>query len=369
MTGHALWFVTTEGPSGPLWIYSVDGMISGTQSDSGPFTSPGGDVRLEYRAADGDRFPTRYLVSDHPLTVVSYPGRPTTRVLRYELAEQSIASDVLPATLTVEAYAAIDRDEDGYSRVAGLYRSITESVPAEPRTLDLTGHRQVPGNGIDGHPDFLWDTGMQGVAFDRQFRHLRPGRLGGVWQHIGRELRKLPHTGAVYDTDNQPALIVNVALELDREVVTWEDAYTPTGRLKKHKERRVRATTTKRLEFLPPRGISAPTKADAIAQLDALVADYVARVEAARVVWCTHCGGNGYTVPTPGTQEGQPRPDAPAEALRARMHDLGKGLDAVRREAERLLPPEIVRQIEAAAVALGDALVDTDEHLEVHPDA
>lgn len=296
MTGYPRWFVTTEGPAGPLWIYSVDGMISGTQSDSGPFTSPGGEVRLEYRAAEGDRYPTRYLVSDHPLTTVSYPGHPTTRVLRYELTRPALASDALPATLTVEAYHQLDDGLDD------LYRSITEKVPAEPRTLDLTGHRQVPGNGVDEHPDFLWDTGMQGVAFDAQFRHLRPGRLGGVWQHIGRELRKLPHVGTVYDTDNQPALIVHVTLELDRDVVTWEDAYTPGGRLRKNKERRVRSTISKRMEFQPPRGISAPTKAAAIAQLAGLVADYVARVDAAKVVWCTSCNGNGYTVPTPGAQ-------------------------------------------------------------------
>lgn len=58
----------------------------------------------------------------------------------------------------------------------------------------------------------------------------------------------------------------------------------------------------------------------------------------------------------------------PREALRARLANLPREVNGIRREAERLLPSEIVRQIEAAAVALGEALADTDLYLE-NPDA
>lgn len=306
------WYVVAETPVGTRWIYDVpDELRGGYGKTPQCLHSDGGTFELVETRSRGSYASVFRVVADHRLGVVTWTTKAGKRVVEYLLTDPSVASEAFPVRVTPDQWASNCRavHDDTYDphdcdcAWCGvrnqLYTPILEGVSGDPRSYDFSGHVRLPGNGYDEHPDHPWNAGPGGELYEPHLLHLLPGTLPNVRERVAEALQELPHvTGKVYSSGDCVSLTVRLPLDHPRE--RWVDRLNVGGTRKLKGQKRVVDTTVdKRIEFRPPWNIAAPTKAEAVATLAGIVADYVGRVERAHVVWCTSCDGVGYTVPDP----------------------------------------------------------------------
>lgn len=304
------WFVILETPGGSRWIYDLPDAMSTLARPTPPQVhSDGGAVEVVADKSGPSYQRTHRIVADHPLRVVTWQTKGRDQVIAYSLRDPATRSEAFPEILTVDEWntrcVRDDCDSCSWCDVRyRLYAPVTEATPGETRSYDFSGYVQLPGNGLDSHPQFPWEVGPQGRVLPAHLHHLLPGVLGGVWDAVAQAVGALPHVlneggfgQQVYTSGDEIRLHVRLPLDKPRE--RWVDKVGPTRR---HKVKAVKVTDThvdKLIELRPPRGIRAQTKAEAVRELTRLIAACVDQVNAAAVVWCTACNGHGYTIPDP----------------------------------------------------------------------
>lgn len=348
------WYTVDDSPNGRRYVYPA------------PTLPNVPDVRATLTATNGAQIAIveRHLLADRPLTTVTWRGRATTRATRHELRDAAAASPLFPPVVTLDEWTSrclnpdvcnsLDYDDEctWCTSKHALYRTVNEDVPGEVHTHDYTHHIELPDGGLDQHLEHQWVTTDAVRALYPGFEHLRPGMLPDVWTHIGHALRALPHVTKVYTAGSEIAVYMRLPLSEPKE--HWRDRIGVRGQKLKGREKIVNTSVEERVELIPVRGIRADTKADAVAKLEMLIADTVATINAYRIVVCTHCKGNGYTIPKPGTRATFTEAEMVAEAQRGLTPEQWKAKSAATQIA-------LISSARARLEATGARLEETEK--------
>ncbi len=230
-----------------------------------------------------------WLAVPEPTDSLIFRPAPRSETVGYRLKDQSAASEKYPAEIVPDLFKELDQ-ELRY----GLYDAVQVDVPVAPIIYDVSAMVEMPGE-PDPRPGIGWEPSKAHVlVYGATVGHLLPGVLTGVRAEVGARIEaQFGDRHKVYTHDSSK---ISVHLSFDYDVpvfTTRQNTSRATGKPLRGTTK-VRIKVTSMVDIHPPWTIEAPTKAEAVAKLDALCAEYVDLLNSYQPVACSHCKGNGY---------------------------------------------------------------------------
>lgn len=245
------------------------------------------DQPMQLRPGENPNHAHQWWVADHePGVVVGRWTSPATTV-GYRLKDSTFESARLPLELSAEAWRGLGDDVPEQS----LYRAVTE--PGEQREVRFPADRWVRADGepapLDGRS---WVASLpHDLTQHEELLHLFPGYMPGCREAAKKFLERQPNVRYVFDKDGRLEVTLSIPYERPRTVfrrnILRDGREGKTGR---QVPERYQAT----LNLAVPYRIDAPSRAQAVAQWDAIFAELRAVVaQAGNVRACDHCSGTG----------------------------------------------------------------------------
>jgi hypothetical protein len=279
------------------------------------FRAPTADGRMMYPFA---AFPLTRAEWVTPVDTIKAPGgyhAPTLLIVAADVTEIQYrtpnrrevigytrigTNDAFPAQLTADAWEEF-RDSLGYDDendvwiAARLYDTVLADQEYTIESLDLSGYSDLPADILDpasvSDPDgtFEWEVGAPYLVFGSAYSNAMPGALTNIRERLAKEVEKqVPH--AKIWTHKAREGVVDGIISL-----RYEDSRTYPVKVGRKTTQRL-SSKDYSFSFPIPIRIVALSKAEAIAQFDAMVTEISGSIDAAGFVACSHCNGDGVVV-------------------------------------------------------------------------
>lgn len=262
------------------------------------FGQPGFTSRAKVTGVYADGQPMEKLhgdwwATDHEAARLTTTGQPHAKTTGYRLTDPSAESVRYPATLTVEEWAERrDRESD---TLWTLYTNVHEEQPALEHVYDgpvmvLEG-REPPG------PDERqWAASLPQVLTGRpEYRHLFPGRIPGLRQHLHHVIKAMPNIEHCFDGyDGYTGLHVVVKVGFDKPVTRWQADLSRRTSKPLKTGRNVPVTVTRSLNLPVPADVPGANYEQALAAWEQQAEFWLGVVADATVRACSACNGKGH---------------------------------------------------------------------------
>lgn len=225
----------------------------------------------------------------------------------YRLIDAAAASMKYPATLTVEEWT--ERKDNANSaeteRLWSLYTSV--SIPQEPAEVSADGPFLILEGGEPPATDGPgWSTNLVDSITQRpEYRHLFPGHLTGLREHLIKAIKRLPRVEHCIDGfQGDPRVYVSLRVPYEKPETYWSADIGRSGKTLKSGRNKPR-TVTRTLHLPIPNQVAGDNYAAALTEWDQQVEHWLGAVTEASVAACNHCRGTGHIPTGYGTDNDQ----------------------------------------------------------------
>jgi hypothetical protein len=243
---------------------------------------------------------TTFLVAPADASEVTYTTTSPGPVIGYRLTR---AIPGAAETITLEQYQAHEDDDE--NDLDDLYGPIRGQEVTSAHIIDLTGYADLPVNPLDPaaltdpDPEYRWEPSLPYAIYGEAFATILPGTLTGIRGHIAEAVALRVPQATVYAHSAANSGVIEGSTTLD-----YEDQRTypmKDGR----RTRQVRSTKAFRFGFPIPNTVAGATKAEAVAEMMAIIDRITGQIDTTRPLVCAHCDGDGVV---PSTDLPKPPP-------------------------------------------------------------
>ncbi|MEV0996801.1 hypothetical protein [Nonomuraea sp. NPDC050202] len=218
--------------------------------------------------------------------------RNADRIVRWDLKDLGNENARFLRTLTPEEFNERSGDDDMWY---SLYSAVRE--PTEPTIVPVDGPWIVLQDSPlppDAKATPTWTAGLPTTLTKRgEYRHLFPGYLSGLRDHLASIIKRMPYVTGCYNQDQMLKVYMTVPLEVPEK--RWVTPFTLDKR--RRPKPVLREITVDRHLHLPvPDQVQGSSQADALKNWGEQVEHWTGVVESASVKACSACHGRGHVL-------------------------------------------------------------------------